>query len=154
MATADQKNPVGDLTSEFSQATARLLRQELSAMAADLARQGRQVGVGAGLLGGAGVLGLGSFGALTAALMAALDRRPARGAFLVAAIYGAGAGALADAGVKRLTGTDQAGDASDADAEPAATRAPGKAAGKARQGATTAAKATKAKIPAKATPRG
>ena len=57
----------------------------------------------AALLGGAGVLGLGAFGALTTAAIAALGRQDTtRGALLMAAFYGAGAGALAEAGVKRL----------------------------------------------------
>ena len=56
------------------------------------------------LLGGAGVLGLGAFGALTTAAIAALGRQDtARGALLMAALYGAGAGALAEAGVHRLS---------------------------------------------------
>ena len=45
---------------------------------------------------------MGAFGALTAGLIALLGRRPARGALMVAALYGAGAGALADAALKRL----------------------------------------------------
>ena len=48
------------------------------------------------------MLGVGAFGALTAALIAALGRRPARGGLLVATLYGAGAAGLADAGLKRL----------------------------------------------------
>jgi hypothetical protein len=63
----------------------------------------QRVGGSAGLLGGAGLLGVGAFGALTAALIAALGRgRPGRGAFLVASLYGAGAAALAMAGRKGL----------------------------------------------------
>jgi hypothetical protein len=49
------------------------------------------------------VLGLGAFGALTTAAIAAAGRRhTTRGALVVAALYGAGAGALAETGVKRL----------------------------------------------------
>jgi len=54
-------------------------------------------------LGGASVLGLGAFGALTTAAIAALGRQDtARGALLVAGVYGAGAGALAETGARRL----------------------------------------------------
>ena len=60
------------------------------------------VPAGAGMLGGAAVLGVGAFGALTAGLIAALGRRPARGGLLVATLYGAGAAGLADAGRKRI----------------------------------------------------
>jgi hypothetical protein len=97
-----RENSIAELLSELSQESAGLLREELRLMGTELAAQGRRVGTSAGLLGGAGVLGLGAFGALTAGLIAALGRRPARGALLVATLYGAGAAALADAGVKRL----------------------------------------------------
>jgi Putative Actinobacterial Holin-X, holin superfamily III len=93
---------VAELLGELSQESTGLLRQELRLIAADLTAQGRRVGGSAALLGGAGVLGVGAFGALTAGLIALLGRRPARGALIVAALYGAGAGALADAAVKRL----------------------------------------------------
>jgi hypothetical protein len=46
---------------------------------------------------------LGAFGALTTAAIAALGQQDTtRGALLMAALYGAGAGALAEAGVQRL----------------------------------------------------
>jgi Putative Actinobacterial Holin-X, holin superfamily III len=81
-----------------------VLREELQIIRDEIAEQGRRVAFGAALLGGAGVLGLGAFGALTTAAIAALGRQDtARGALLMAALYGAGAGALAEAGVQRLT---------------------------------------------------
>jgi Putative Actinobacterial Holin-X, holin superfamily III len=81
-----------------------VLREELQIIREEIAEQGRRVAFGAALLGGAGVLGLGAFGALTTAAIAALGRQDtARGALLMAALYGAGAGALAEAGVQRLT---------------------------------------------------
>ena len=93
---------VADLLSELSQESVELIREELRLVVTDIAAEGRQVGTSAGLLGGAAVLGVGAFGALTAALIAALGRRPARGGLLVATLYGAGAAGLADAGRKRL----------------------------------------------------
>jgi hypothetical protein len=90
------------LLSELSQESVELLREELRLVLADIAAEGRQVGTSVGLLGGAAALGVGAFGALTAALIAALGRRPSRGALLVATLYGAGAAGLADAGRKRL----------------------------------------------------
>jgi hypothetical protein len=93
---------IADHLGELSEQSAGLIRKELGLIAADLAAQGRRVGGSAALLGGAGVLGVGAFGALTAGLIALLGRRPARGALMVAALYGAGAGALADAALKRL----------------------------------------------------
>jgi hypothetical protein len=103
MATGNaRENSIADVLSDLSQESAGLIREELRLMVADFAAQGRHLGAGAGLLGGAGVLGVGAFGALTAGLIAALGRRPARGAILVATLYGAGAAGLADAGRKRL----------------------------------------------------
>jgi hypothetical protein len=101
-STDVRENSIADVLSDLSQESAGLIREELRLMVADFAAQGRHVGAGAGLLGGAGVLGVGAFGALTAGLIAALGRRPARGALLVATLYGAGAAGLADAGRKRL----------------------------------------------------
>jgi hypothetical protein len=93
---------ISNLLGELSEESVGLLRKELRLIAADLAAQGRRVGGSAALLGGAGVLGVGAFGALTAGLIALLGRRPARGALMVAALYGAGAGALAETALKRL----------------------------------------------------
>jgi len=93
---------IADLLGELSEESAGLIRKELRLIAADLAVQGRRVGGSAALLGGAGVLGVGAFGALTAGLISLLGRRPARGALMVAALYGAGAGAMAEAALKRL----------------------------------------------------
>jgi hypothetical protein len=93
---------IAELLAELSEESSGLIREELRLIGADLTAQGRRVGGSAALLGGAGVLGVGAFGALTAGLIALLGRRPARGALMVAALYGAGAGALADAALKRL----------------------------------------------------
>ena len=88
---------------ELPQDPAAVLREELRLIRDEIADQGRRVAFSGALLGGAGVLGLGAFGALTTAAIAALGRQgTARGALLLAAVYGAGAGALAEAGVIRL----------------------------------------------------
>jgi hypothetical protein len=85
------------------QEPAAVLREELGLVLEEIADQGRRVAFGAAILGGAGVLGLGAFGALSTAAIAALGRQDtARGALLLAAVYGAGAGVLAEIGVKRL----------------------------------------------------
>jgi len=82
---------------------AAVLREELGIIREEIADQGRRIAFGAALLGGAGVLGLGAFGALSTAAIVALGRQDtARGALVMAALYGAGAGALAEAGVRRL----------------------------------------------------
>ena len=97
-----RENSIADLLSDLSQESVALIREELRLVVADIAAEGRPVGTSVGLLGGAAALGVGAFGALTAALIAALGRRPARGGLLVATLYGAGAAGMADAGRKRL----------------------------------------------------
>ena len=97
-----RENSIADLLSGLSQESAALIREQLRLVVTDIAAEGRQVGTSVGLLGGAAALGVGAFGALTAALIAALGRKPARGGLMVAALYGAGAAGLADAGLKQL----------------------------------------------------
>ena len=88
---------------ELPQEPAAVLREELRLIREEVADEGRRIAFGAALLAGAGVLGLGAFGALTTAAITALSRQDTtRGALMVAAIYGAGGGALAELGVKRL----------------------------------------------------
>ena len=97
-----RENPIAAVD-ELPQDPATVLREELRLILEEVADQGRRVAFSAAILGGAGVLGLGAFGALTTAAIAALGRQDtARGALLMAAAYGAGAGALAEIGVKRL----------------------------------------------------
>lgn len=97
-----RENSITEVLSDLSQESVGLIREELRLVVTDFAAQGRELGTSAGFLGGAAVLGVGAFGALTAGLIAALGRRPARGGLLVAALYGAGAAGMADAGIKRL----------------------------------------------------
>jgi hypothetical protein len=88
---------------ELPEEPATVLREELRLVREEIADQGRRLAFSAALLGGAGALGLGAFGALTTAAIASLGRQDTiRGALLVAAVYGAGAGALAEVGVRRL----------------------------------------------------
>jgi hypothetical protein len=97
-----RENSIADLLSDLSQESVELIRQELRLVLTDVVAQGREVGTSAGFLGGAAALGVGAFGALTAGLIAAVQRRPSRGALLVAGLYGAGAAGLTNAGIKRL----------------------------------------------------
>ena len=93
-------NPAPD---ELPQEPAAVLREELLLIREEIADEGRRLAFGAALLGGAAVLGLGAFGALTTAAIVALGRQDTtRGALLLAAVYGAGAGTLAGVGIKRL----------------------------------------------------
>jgi hypothetical protein len=100
----DREQSIAQLFRELSQESAALVRDELQRMRDELADQGKRIGASAGLLGAAGALGVGAFGALTAGLVSALGRgRPGRGAVLVALLYGGGATALALVARDRLS---------------------------------------------------
>ena len=104
-ATDLRERSVSDLLKQLSQETSTLVKQELDLAKAEMTEKGRQAGLGAGFLGGGALLCLGAFGAFTAFLVAllqtALDHTwPA--ALIVAAVYGAIAGALAMRGKSKL----------------------------------------------------
>jgi hypothetical protein len=94
---ADSERPVGELMRELSAQTSTLVRQELELAKLELTEKGKQAGIGAGMFGGAGVVGLYAAGALTACLVLALATAVAGwlAALIVAVLYGAVAGALA-----------------------------------------------------------
>jgi putative superfamily III holin-X len=93
-----------DFLKEQFQLTTTQARYELEQTKTELAEIGKKAGVGAGLFGSATLLGLGAFGAFTAALIAGLGSLiPVwSSALLVALIYGAVAGALAMAGRQKV----------------------------------------------------
>jgi hypothetical protein len=100
--TADR--PVGDLIKELSEQTSRLVRQEMELARAELSEKGKKAGIGAGMFGGAGLVGFFAFAALTAcfvlALATAVDGWLA--ALIVAAVYAAIAGVLALLGKSKV----------------------------------------------------
>ena len=67
-----RERPLGELLRMLSQETTTLVKQELDLAKAEVQQKGKQAGVGAGFLGGAGVAGLLALGALTACLILAL----------------------------------------------------------------------------------
>ena len=92
----DREQSIANHFRGLSQETGELVRDELRVVRGELAEQAKRIGASAGLLGAAGALGAGAFGAATAGLISALGRgRTGRGAVLVAMLYGAGATALA-----------------------------------------------------------
>ncbi len=99
-----QDASTADLLRELSEQTTRLVRQELELAKAEVSAKGKQVGIGAGMLGGAGVLGLYAAGALTAAAIAALSLALATwlAALIVAVIWAAAAGVAALIGKKKV----------------------------------------------------
>ena len=77
MAEQGSDNPntdasVAELARQLSERTTQLARQEVALAKAELAEKGKRAGIGAGMLGGAGVVGLYAVGALIAAAILAL----------------------------------------------------------------------------------
>ena len=94
-----------ELLKQLSTETTTLVKQELDLAKAEMAEKGRKAGTGAGLFGGATLLGLGAFGALTAFLIALLQTALDHtwlAALIVAAVYGAVAGVLALRGKTKI----------------------------------------------------
>lgn len=96
--------PIGELMKELANETTTLVRQELELAKAEAAQKGKRAGLGAGILTGAGLVGLLALGALTAFLILALDGvMPSwLAALLVALAFAAVASVLALLGRRRL----------------------------------------------------
>jgi uncharacterized membrane protein YqjE len=92
-----RERPIGELLKQLSQETTTLVKQELDLAKAEVAQKGQQAGKGAGMFGGAGVMGFLALAALTAALIMAIDKAVPNwaAALIVAAVYAAIAGVLA-----------------------------------------------------------
>ena len=92
-----RERPFGELLKQLSEETTRLVHQEIELAKAELTQKGRQAGMGAGLFGGAGVIGLLALAALTTCFILALDAvlPPWLAALIVAVVYGAVAAVLA-----------------------------------------------------------
>lgn len=102
--TLEREKPTGDLLRQLSQETSLLVRQELALARAELQEKGRQAGVGAGLLGGAGVSALVALIALMATVLAVLDTAMQTwlAALITTVIFAAIAGVQALIGRRRL----------------------------------------------------
>ena len=94
----------GDLVKQLSEQTSTLVRQEVELAKLELTEKGKQAGVGAGILGGAGLVAMLGIAALTAALIAGLaEAMDVWGAALiVGVVYIAVAGMLALLGRDRV----------------------------------------------------
>jgi hypothetical protein len=99
-----EEAPIAELIKQLSEQSAALARQEVELAKAELQQKGKQVGLGAGMFGGAGVFGLYALGALTAcailALATAVDAWLA--ALIVTVVWAAIAGGLALTGKNRV----------------------------------------------------
>jgi uncharacterized membrane protein YqjE len=101
-ATGDdlRERPVGELLKELSTQTSTLVRQELELAKAEMTEKGKQAGIGAGMFGGAGLLGVFALAALTTAVIAAIATATDLwvAALIVAVIYAVAAAVLGLAG--------------------------------------------------------
>ena len=95
---------IGELVKELATETSTLVRQELDLAKAEMAERGKRAGKGAGMLGAAAFVGLLAAGALTACLVAALDRAMATwlAALIVTVLWAAVAGVMALLGKSRV----------------------------------------------------
>ncbi|MEA2189859.1 MAG: hypothetical protein QOK16_4870 [Solirubrobacteraceae bacterium] len=92
--------PVSELIQRASQQTATLVRDEIRLAQLELQEKGKRLGIGAGMLGGAGLVAVFGVGALVAALILALAT--VLDAWLAALLVAVGL--LALAGMLALTG--------------------------------------------------
>ena len=121
---------IAELVKQLSEQSSRLARQEVELAKAEMTVKGKQAGIGAGMFGGAGMVGLYALGALIAAAILALATAMAAwlAALIVAVVLAAIAGVLALQGknkVKQATPPipEQATESVKEDVEWAKTRA-------------------------------
>jgi uncharacterized membrane protein YqjE len=97
---AADDRPLAELMRDLSQQSTELIRQEIELAKAELRAKGKSAGVGAGMVGAAGLIALFGVGALTACLVLALATAMDAwlAALIVAVVY------LAAAGVAALVG--------------------------------------------------
>jgi MFS family permease len=98
-----EDRPMAELVRQLSDQTTTLVRQEIELAKAEMTAKGKQVGIGAGAFGGAGLVGLYAVGAITACLILALSTAVAGwlAALIVGVVYAAIAGVLALVGKKK-----------------------------------------------------
>jgi uncharacterized membrane protein YqjE len=101
---APDERPVAELLKDLSEQTSTLVRKELELAKLELTEKGKRAGLGAGMFGGASLVGLYALGALTAAIVLILTPTMTAwlAAVIVAAAYGLLAAGLALAGRSRV----------------------------------------------------
>jgi uncharacterized membrane protein YqjE len=101
---ATREQSIGELVKDLANQTSTLVRQEIDLAKAEMTERGKRAGKGAGMLAGGAVAALLALGALTACLIAALDLAMPTwlAALIVAVVYAAIAGVLAQVGRKQV----------------------------------------------------
>lgn len=99
-----RSHSTGELVRELSEQTTTLVRKEIELAKAELSQKGKVAGEGAGMFGGAAVLGLLALGTLTTMILALLDKAMDLwvAALIVTLVYGAIAAVLALSGRDRV----------------------------------------------------
>lgn len=99
-----REQPLPELLKQLSEQTATLVRKEMELARAEMTVKGKQLGIGAGAFGGAGLFGLYALGALTACAILALHLVVAGwlAALIVTVIYALVAGAAALLGKRKV----------------------------------------------------
>ena len=94
---APSEASLAELIKQLSETSSRLARQEVELAKAELAYKGKRAGIGAGMFGGAGVVGFYGLGALIAAAILALATAMTAwlAALIIAVVLAAIAGVLA-----------------------------------------------------------
>jgi hypothetical protein len=100
MPPAAGEQTTGELVKELSQQVSRLVREELKLAQIEMTRKGKQAGIGAGMLGGSGLIALYGVGCLLACAIIAISGAVA--AWLAALIVGAAL--MSMAGIAALMG--------------------------------------------------
>lgn len=102
--SADREKPIGELLKQLSEETTLLVKQELDLAKAEMTQKGKAAGVGAGLLGGAGVTALVGLIALMLTVLFLLDTAMATwlAALITTVLFFAVAGVEALIGKNRL----------------------------------------------------
>jgi Putative Actinobacterial Holin-X, holin superfamily III/PRC-barrel domain len=99
-----RQEPVADLVKQVRDEAQTLVGQEIKLAKAEMTEKAKQIGVGAGMVGGAGYLGhLATLGLMLCLIFALATFLPGwLAALIVTVVFAAGAGALALAGRKRI----------------------------------------------------
>src|SRR5437762_2110271 len=102
--STSQEHSVPELVKQLSEQSSALARKEVELAKLEVTEKAKRTGIGAGMFGGAGMLGVGAFAALTACFILALNLVVAgwAAALTVAAAYGLIAGGLAMTGKSNL----------------------------------------------------
>jgi putative superfamily III holin-X len=98
-----QERPAGELVKQLSEQVSVLVREELKLAQLEMTRKGKQAGVGAGMLGGGGLIALYGLGCLIACVILAISQAVA--AWLASLIIGVAL--LAVAGSTALMGKNR-----------------------------------------------